>query len=265
MSPIALLLLTIGFADWIGTLSEWIKRIFPVSPPQTPPTRPDRSALLTVTIISSVSAMVGVVAAANSGYQATARDLVFTFMALTWAACSWKAPSLSKAADEPQNLWKPQLQLLLLGASIIPTLLLPLFVNSPDGGRLAAWASKIGSGKNGKELLAIFGIGVFLTSSSNTVVRLLLTSNGIKSDQTAPKFRGGRIIGTLERLFIFALALAGEPTAAALVISAKGLLRYSSTQANSSASVLDEQSEYLVVGSLASWGQALLAVLLVGT
>lgn len=205
MSPIALLLLTIGLADWISALADWIKRIFHVSPPQTTPSQPDQSALLTLTIISSLSAMVGVVAAANSGYQADARDLVFGFIALIWAAGSWKAPSLWMAADEPKNVWKPQLQLLLLGASIIPTLLLPLFVNSPDGGRLASWASKIGSSKNGKELLAIFGIGVFLTSSSNTVVRLLLASNGIKSDQTAPKFRGGRIIGTLERLFILLL------------------------------------------------------------
>jgi hypothetical protein len=68
-------------------------------------------------------------------------------------------------------------------------------------------------------------------------------------------------------VLIFGLAVAGEPTAAALIISAKGLLRYpeisrtieqsddsGGPRAGPSPAVL---SEYLVLGSMVSWALAL--------
>ena len=227
----------------------------------------------------TLSSIVALVVTSNSGYRASSRDLLVTFIALVAVTRLWKTDGRSK------KTWGAQRQLLLLAGFVSTAIILPLFLNSPTGGQLEVWASKIGgTEKDGKMVMTALCLGVFLTTSSNTVVRLLLTSNGIPSSPTDPpqtstptagidttsivamsrKFRGGRIIGALERLFIFALALAGEPTAAALVISAKGLLRYSSAvQTNSTTTSLDEQSEYLVVGSLASWGLALAAVLLI--
>ena len=58
---------------------------------------------------------------------------------------------------------------------------------------------------------------------------------------------------------IFSLGLAGEPTAAALIVSAKSLLRFPEL---SRASEIDAVTEYFLLGSLASWGLALLFVLL---
>lgn len=84
-------------------------------------------------------------------------------------------------------------------------------------------------------------------------------------------------IGPLERWLIFGLALAGQPTAAALVISAKSLIRFPelqskgghrravdiSAESNARGPVqqIDELTEYFLIGSLLSWLIALLAAL----
>ena len=91
------------------------------------------------------------------------------------------------------------------------------------------------------------------------------------------------MIGPIERLLIYGFGLAGEPTAAALVISAKGLLRFPElsglrrTEAeeedtpsqhpshiDSATDVqmppprsIDVVTEYLLVGSMTSWILAL--------
>lgn len=118
--------------------------------------------------------------------------------------------------------------------------------------------------------LSLAAGAVFLMESSNVIVRMLLRSVSITtvvSGGNATVIRGGRLIGPIERILILGLAAAGEPTAAALVISAKGLLRYpeisnkargsdSGGSAGGSAS-LAELSEYLVLGSMLSWTLAL--------
>jgi len=62
----------------------------------------------------------------------------------------------------------------------------------------------------------------------------------------------------MERTFIFALGLAGQLTAAAIIVAAKGLLRFPEIQAQRDASdSVDELTEYFLVGSMASWLLAL--------
>lgn len=64
---------------------------------------------------------------------------------------------------------------------------------------------------------------------------------------------------------IFALSVAGEPTAAALIISAKSLLRFpelnsasrGSTERGDSVPNVDVVTEYFLLGSLTSWFLAL--------
>jgi hypothetical protein len=74
----------------------------------------------------------------------------------------------------------------------------------------------------------------------------------------------------LERVLIFGLGLAGQATAAALVIGAKGLLRYpelnglrNEPAAGPSARTIDVVTEYLLIGSLTSWLLALFPLVLV--
>lgn len=72
----------------------------------------------------------------------------------------------------------------------------------------------------------------------------------------------------IERWMIFALALAGEPTAAALIVSAKSLLRFpelskTAESTHDDAGVdIDAVTEYFLLGSLASWALALAFVVL---
>ena len=77
-----------------------------------------------------------------------------------------------------------------------------------------------------------------------------------KSEKNVP---GGRVVGPLERLFIFGLALAGEYLAVGAIVAAKSILRYPEIK---DAGARNE-AEYVLIGSLFSWGIALLLVALV--
>lgn len=102
---------------------------------------------------------------------------------------------------------------------------------------------------------------LFLQATANVVVRLVLVSAGSAAEQGESTLKGGRVLGPMERTFIFALGVSGDLTAAAVVVAAKGLLRFPeiSSSARDPARQVDELTEYFLVGSLTSW---LLAVLL---
>lgn len=99
---------------------------------------------------------------------------------------------------------------------------------------------------------------LFLQATANLVVRLVLDSAGSPAEESETTLKGGRILGPMERTFIFALGVAGELTAASIIVAAKGLLRFPELQRDKGSRV-DALTEYFLVGSLTSW---LLAVLL---
>ncbi|SLN23054.1 hypothetical protein PSA7680_00946 [Pseudoruegeria aquimaris] len=68
----------------------------------------------------------------------------------------------------------------------------------------------------------------------------------------------GRIIGLLERGLIFILVLTGQLGSIALLIGAKSILRFSTVAADRKA------SEYVIIGTLASFGWALVLALATG-
>jgi hypothetical protein len=117
----------------------------------------------------------------------------------------------------------------------------------------------------------VAGVLVFLFATSNAIVRLVLTAMGTRFSNAEQRLRGGRVIGPLERVLIFGLGLAGQATAAALVIGAKGLLRYPELNglrgepgaAGPGARPIDVVTEYLLIGSLTSWLLALFPLVLV--
>lgn len=61
----------------------------------------------------------------------------------------------------------------------------------------------------------------------------------------------GKLIGIVERLLAFALILSGQNSAVGLIIAAKSILRFRNT----------EHSEYVLVGSLLSFGIAIFLAL----
>lgn len=95
--------------------------------------------------------------------------------------------------------------------------------------------------------------------TANVVVRLVLDAAG--ATRAAGVLRGGRLLGPMERLLIYGLGLAGQATAASVVIAAKGLLRFPELQdQRGKGERIDAVTEYFLVGSFVSWMCALAAI-----
>ena len=164
--------------------------------------------------------------------------------------------------------------LVVLGVEVLLGLLLSV-AGSPGGGVIGAVldGSSLGllSGLEPGRALLLAGLLLVQLSTGNVVVRLVLgasgTTNPLRSTTgTAPSLKGGRLLGPMERLLIVGLGLAGEVTAASIVIAAKGLLRFpelQSARADGTAGPgIHEVTEYFLVGSFVSWTISLVALAL---
>jgi hypothetical protein len=108
--------------------------------------------------------------------------------------------------------------------------------------------------------LVVIGLALVLVATANSVVRLVLALEGVRvHDAPDDSVKGGRVIGPIERLVIFGSLIAGAPTIAGFVVAAKSLLRFPELNQKSR---IHETTEYVVIGSLASWGLALCAAVL---
>ncbi|MCA1783371.1 MAG: hypothetical protein LC679_14715, partial [Intrasporangiaceae bacterium] len=136
-----------------------------------------------------------------------------------------------------------------------------------NGGLLGRWvdgvALSVGPVVSGTVLLVV-ALMLAQVSTANIVVRLVLASVGalkpVGQPQASDRLRGGRLLGPMERLLILGLGLAGQPTAAGLVIAAKGLIRFPELQAQARIGRgtgkepgIDELTEYFLIGSFVSW------------
>ncbi len=118
--------------------------------------------------------------------------------------------------------------------------------------------------------VVVMGVALAQVSTANIAVRLLLQAVGVPAAANEKRLKGGRVLGPMERLFIVGLTLAGELTAAAIVVAAKGLLRFpelQSSRRSTGGAVSDDGpsdvSEYFLIGSFASWLFAMAGVGLV--
>ncbi|MCY7400966.1 MAG: hypothetical protein LH477_08415 [Nocardioides sp.] len=110
-------------------------------------------------------------------------------------------------------------------------------------------------------LLLVGAFGLQL-STGNVIVRLVLKSTGTihpGADGSMPRtaLKGGRLLGPLERVFILALALGGQFTAASVVVAAKGLLRFPELSSRRDQDRIHRLTEYFLLGSFVSWLVAL--------
>lgn len=111
-------------------------------------------------------------------------------------------------------------------------------------------------------LLLVLGAFGLQLSTGNVLVRLVLKSTGTinpgKDGGMPPtQLKGGRLLGPLERIFILALAMGGQVTAAAIVVAAKGLLRFPELSSRQEQATVHEMTEYFLLGSFVSWLVAL--------
>lgn len=160
-----------------------------------------------------------------------------------------------------------RLTLGVLGVAVVAVLLASPAApeaGGPLGDWLEASALPLVAGADADRALVVLGVLLAQLSTGNVVVRLVLGATGTghplrstSGQASAGALKGGRILGPLERLFILGLGLAGEVTAASIVIAAKGLLRFPELQAaradGSPGPGIHEVTEYFLVGSFVSW------------
>ena len=119
--------------------------------------------------------------------------------------------------------------------------------------------------------LLLAGVLLVQLSTGNVLVRLVLAvtntvnpaRHGTPSDPEM-QLKGGRLLGPMERVFIVCLGLAGQLTAASVVVAAKGLLRFPELQSRADQDRIHQLTEYFLVGSFASWLLALGSLVLLG-
>lgn len=170
--------------------------------------------------------------------------------------------------------WLP---LLVGGCGVALALLTGGWATTPVTGAFARWLSASPydavAWLDPERALLILGVLLFQLSTGNVVVRLVLVATGSRNPSRASAGRGsvdhgqddvrplkgGRLLGPMERLLIVTLGLAGQVTAASVVIAAKGLLRFPELQASRDQvdPGIHEVTEYFLVGSFVSWLVAL--------
>lgn len=157
---------------------------------------------------------------------------------------------------------------------------------SPAGGLLGRWLGWadlpiVGPEAAPAHVVLVVGLLLVNLATANVVVRLVLLAVGAMrparpleagaddaEPQPSDQLRGGRLLGPMERVLIIGLGLAGQLTAAGLVIAAKGLIRFPELQAkrDDRSSIdgvgIDAVTEYFLVGSFVSWLVALASLAL---
>lgn len=154
---------------------------------------------------------------------------------------------------------------------------------SEAAGPLARWLGwadlpLLGGGAAVDRVLLVVGLVLVNLATANALVRVVLVGVGAlrpvrdavphHDPEPAEQLRGGRLLGPMERVLILGLGLAGQLTAAGLVIAAKGLIRFPELQAKRDDTTavegvgIDEVTEYFLVGSFVSWIIALASLAL---
>jgi len=129
---------------------------------------------------------------------------------------------------------------------------------SSVSGPLASWYSGlpfhfVASTSIDQALLGI-SAALFLLATSNRIVRLILAAAGTLGSTGEMTLAGGRLLGPMERLFVGAMVISGDLTAAAALIAAKGLLRLPEIRSSTerASGVADQVTEYVLIGTFSS-------------
>jgi hypothetical protein len=170
---------------------------------------------------------------------------------------------------------RPGIPLAVLGLALVGVIVLaPAAADA--GGLLGDWLARdplpVFSGMDADRLLLLIGLALVQLSTGNVLVRLVLSVTGTMSPaqhgtsgDPELRLKGGRLLGPMERLVILGLGLAGQLTAAGIVIAAKGLLRFPELQSRTEQERIHQLTEYFLVGSFVSWLIPLTSLVLLRT
>lgn len=252
MTVLSALLVAIGTADLLRSLGP----------------RPSRSARETRGI-PAAGLLILFLITATAGLLATWGGVLLTALAgiglVAWLITAEQADE-GRGHGRALAVFAAALIVQLLGSGWAP----------PVTGWLADWLawSHLPWQPDPDRALLLTGLVLVQLATGNRVVRLVLVTTGALparavAGDTEGELRGGRLLGPLERIFILGLGLAGELTAAGLVIAAKGLIRWPELKSHSRTdedgrrpSDIDKVTEYFLVGSFVSWLVAMAALVL---
>jgi len=170
--------------------------------------------------------------------------------------------------------WLP---LLVIGSAFVVVVLMSPLASAgagPAGDWLDSVDLPVLAGLDVDRALLLLGGLLVQMSTGNVVVRLVLSATGTLVPSRGPAhdstrtLKGGRLLGPMERLVILGLGLGGYLTAAGVVVTAKGLLRFPELQSKRDSPDtpgIDEVTEYFLVGSFVSWLLALSTLVLLAT
>ena len=236
MTALALVLLAIGIGDITHGLAGMPK---------------NRGRALLAILLSAVVVIAGVLVVDASGGDAIATVVVAIVVSAAW--------QLVRVAYDNATM-----QLATIGAGVLAAVMISAVRLESDGDGL--WQRFLDESRiqliqreKPATVLMVLAIGVVLTATANAVVRIVLEVV-IDGDPPTTRIRGGRVIGPLERVLIVGFVLAGQPTTAALVVTAKSLLRYPELRSHDDVDI-HAVTEYVLIGSLVSWTIALAATL----
>lgn len=123
--------------------------------------------------------------------------------------------------------------------------------------------SLFSAGEISRAQILLFG-GLLVMNEMNIVLRHLMNTLNLapigkkksQSNITDQQYNTGRVIGMLERIFIYSFAISGQFAAVGFILTAKGIVRYHDFEDRSFA-------EYVLIGTLLSALLAMAAALLV--
>jgi hypothetical protein len=146
--------------------------------------------------------------------------------------------------------------------------------------RLVARHDPLGLTATGAALLLLVAALAWCGPAADVVVRRVLDATGLPAPEVAAAagYGAGRWIGRLERWLLVSCVAAGQPALAVVPIGGKALFRYAEVVADARATrprltrtdtdagggpTRDAIVDYVIVGSLTSWTQAIVLGLVV--
>ena len=195
----------------------------------------------------------------------TARDVAALVLVVV-AVVAWGRTVTSGFRES-----RPLVPLAVLAVAVLLGIALSPF-NDQTSGVLGDWLAEtpwgLLHGMDSGSALLLLGVFLVQLSTGNVIVRLVLAATGTINparshgrDSEEPPLTGGRLLGPMERVFIVGMALAGQLTAASIVVAAKGLLRYPELQAARDPADrgpgIHALTEYFLLGTFLSWMVAL--------
>jgi hypothetical protein len=251
VTPLGPVLVAIGVADLVagGLAGEPVRR--PV----------------VGTLVGGSAAGAAVLAVGGTASAAAVAALLSAGAVLAWLLTRRAAPRLPVAVP-------------LVVLAVTPPGAAALIPRGARGGAgaLGALLDRLEVGAAPDRVVLAAGVALVLLATANAVVRLVLDAAGPDVARSQDRLRGGRLIGAAERLLVAGLAAAGQPAAAALVVTAKAVVRFPELSSTARRDALvdaegavdldplarvDAVTEYFLLGSLTSLGVAFLAAWLV--